>query len=90
MHALDQYTLYKLDFSVHYCFNSMSLIKSIFNYYLPQVKLSSVISTSEARGSVEKWLLQVEQVMIVSIRDVIEVSRLVGCWLCHCGLGWIG
>ena len=52
-----------------------------FGYYIcalfihVQVKLSRVISTSEARGAVEKWLLQVEEVMLISIRDVLEASR---------------
>ena len=39
------------------------------------VDLSKIISTAEARGSVEKWLLQVEQVMTQSVRDVIERSK---------------
>ena len=34
--------------------------------------MSDTISTSEARGAVEKWLLQVQDVMLVSIRDIIE------------------
>ena len=34
--------------------------------------MSETISTSEARGAVEKWLLQVQDVMLVSIRDIIE------------------
>uniref|UniRef100_A0A094ZX25 Dynein heavy chain 7, axonemal n=1 Tax=Schistosoma haematobium TaxID=6185 RepID=A0A094ZX25_SCHHA len=33
------------------------------------------ISTSEARGSVEKWLLQVEKIMLMSVRDVIAAAR---------------
>ncbi|XP_015752501.1 PREDICTED: dynein heavy chain 12, axonemal-like [Acropora digitifera] len=37
-----------------------------------KVPLSETISTSEARGAVEKWLLQVQDVMLVSIRDIIE------------------
>ncbi|XP_020624937.1 dynein heavy chain 12, axonemal-like [Orbicella faveolata] len=37
-----------------------------------KVPLSDTISTSEARGAVEKWLLQVQDVMLVSIRDIIE------------------
>lgn len=42
-----------------------------------QVKLSSVISTSEARGAVEKWLLQVQDIMLLSVRDVVEASYAV-------------
>ena len=40
-----------------------------------KVKLSQSISTSAARGAVEKWLLQVQDVMIVSVKDVIEQAR---------------
>ncbi|GFT10189.1 dynein heavy chain 12, axonemal [Nephila pilipes] len=36
-----------------------------------EVFLSSIISTKEARGQVEKWLLQVQDVMLVSVRNVI-------------------
>ena len=37
--------------------------------------LSQLISTVAARGAVEKWLLQVQDVMLISIRDVIEKAR---------------
>ena len=40
-----------------------------------KVELSQPISTSEARGAVEKWLLQVQDVMLMSVRDVIAKSR---------------
>ena len=40
-----------------------------------KVKLSTSISTSAARGAVEKWLLQVQDTMIVSVRDVIASAR---------------
>ena len=40
-----------------------------------KVQLSQVISTSEARGAVEKWLLQVQDTMLMSVRDVIAASR---------------
>nr|XP_021153643.1 dynein heavy chain 12, axonemal isoform X1 [Columba livia]XP_021153644.1 dynein heavy chain 12, axonemal isoform X1 [Columba livia]XP_021153645.1 dynein heavy chain 12, axonemal isoform X1 [Columba livia]XP_021153646.1 dynein heavy chain 12, axonemal isoform X1 [Columba livia]XP_021153647.1 dynein heavy chain 12, axonemal isoform X1 [Columba livia]XP_021153648.1 dynein heavy chain 12, axonemal isoform X1 [Columba livia] len=40
------------------------------------VELISTISTSEARGAVEKWLIQVEDIMLKSIRDVIARSRM--------------
>ena len=54
-------------------------IHSMFSSEGEKVELSEVISTTEARGAVEKWLLQVEEVMVKSIRDVIERSRLVSC-----------
>lgn len=40
-----------------------------------QVLLSQAISTVAARGAVEKWLLQVQDVMLISLRDVIEKAR---------------
>ncbi len=40
-----------------------------------KVKFSQVISTSEAKGAVEKWLLQVQDIMILSVHDVIAQSR---------------
>nr|CAD7398119.1 unnamed protein product [Timema cristinae] len=41
-----------------------------------EVKLLRKVSTEEARGSVEKWLLQVEEQMKVSVRDVIQKSYM--------------
>lgn len=38
------------------------------------VTLSETISTSAARGVVERWLLQVQDVMIGSIRDIVGKS----------------
>ncbi len=40
-----------------------------------KVTFSESISTSAARGAVEKWLLQVQDVMAISLRDVIEQAR---------------
>ena len=51
--------------------------------------LSQSISTVAARGAVEKWLLQVQDVMLLSIRDVIEKARdvrimcLIYVWVAH-------
>ena len=50
-----------------------------------KVDFSQAISTSAARGAVEKWLLQVEEVMTVSIKDVIQSAKEVRienspCW----------
>ncbi|OWK63542.1 Dynein heavy chain 7, axonemal [Lonchura striata] len=41
-----------------------------------RVQLVSNISTSEARGAVEKWLIQVEDIMLKTVRDVIARSRM--------------
>lgn len=38
-----------------------------------RVQLIENISTSEAKGAVEKWLVQVEDMMLRSVRD--EVAR---------------
>ena len=42
-----------------------------------RVELIQLISTSEARGAVEKWLVQVEDMMLRSVRDVVARSRVV-------------
>lgn len=42
-----------------------------------RVQLIQHISTSEAKGAVEKWLVQVEDVMLRSVRDVVARSRVV-------------
>ena len=58
-----------------------------------KVQLSQTISTSAARGAVEKWLLQVQDVMIVSLKDVVEQAKEVREWrtaasriICRCML----
>ena len=56
-------------------FNSKLDILSMFSSEGEKVKLSQPVSTSEARGAVEKWLLQVQDIMLMSIRDVIAASR---------------
>lgn len=50
-------------------------IHSMFSSEGEKIKLSGVISTSEAKGAVEKWLLQVQDIMFISLRDVVEKSR---------------
>ena len=50
-------------------------IVSMFSSEGEKVKLSQSVSTSAARGAVEKWLLQVQDTMIVSVKDVIEQAR---------------
>nr|CAH8846959.1 unnamed protein product [Trichobilharzia regenti] len=64
-------------------------IKAMFSSEGEKVQLSQPISTSEARGAVEKWLLQVEKVMVMSVRDVIAAAREAygderrDLWVCH-------
>ncbi|XP_071807320.1 dynein axonemal heavy chain 12-like isoform X1 [Asterias amurensis] len=50
-------------------------IISMFSSEGEKVAMSSVISTVEARGAVEKWLLQVQDVMLISVKDVVERSH---------------
>lgn len=53
-------------------------IKAMYSSEGERVEFISTISTSEARGAVEKWLIQVEDVMLKSIHNVIAKSRMVG------------
>jgi dynein heavy chain len=50
-------------------------IHAMFSSEQEKVKYSYSVNTSEAKGAVEKWLLQVQNVMLVSMRDVIEQAR---------------
>ncbi|KAF4799422.1 Dynein heavy chain 7, axonemal [Turdus rufiventris] len=50
-------------------------IKGMYSSEGERVQLISNISTSEARGAVEKWLIQVEDIMLKTVRDVIARSR---------------
>ncbi|XP_055985527.1 dynein axonemal heavy chain 12 [Sorex fumeus] len=51
-------------------------IKAMFSSEGERVELIALISTSAARGAVEKWLIQVETLMLRSIHDVIAAARL--------------
>ncbi|MGH0152040.1 UNVERIFIED_CONTAM: hypothetical protein FKN15_073255 [Acipenser sinensis] len=51
-------------------------IKAMFSSEEECVELIECISTSEARGAVEKRLLQVEELMLSSVQDVVARSRL--------------
>ena len=55
-------------------FDSKLDIHAMFSSENEKVKLSQSISTSEARGAVEKWLLQVQDVMLMSVRDVVRAA----------------
>ncbi|MFT7804825.1 dynein heavy chain 12, axonemal [Arapaima gigas] len=46
-------------------------IQAMYSGEGERVALIELISTSEARGAVEKWLVQVEDVMLRSVRDVV-------------------
>lgn len=55
-------------------------IQAMYSSEGERVGLVQLISTSEARGAVEKWLVQVEDVMVQSVRDIINRARLVRFW----------
>ncbi|PAA47942.1 hypothetical protein BOX15_Mlig003862g8 [Macrostomum lignano] len=55
-------------------FDSALDIHGMYSSEGEKIKFSQTISTSEARGAVEKWLLQVQDVMLMSMRDVIAAS----------------
>ena len=59
-------------------------IVAMFSSEGERVSLSQAISTSAARGAVEKWLLQVQDIMIVSVKDSIEKARDVSGRQCVC------
>eukprot|EP00118_Oscarella_pearsei_P019988 m.215265 g.215265 ORF g.215265 m.215265 type:complete len:3605 (+) comp39831_c0_seq13:113-10927(+) len=49
-------------------------ITALYSSEGEKVELSETISTSAAHGAVEKWLLQVQDVMLRSVHDVMERS----------------
>ncbi|CAL8325422.1 unnamed protein product [Merluccius merluccius] len=51
-------------------------IQAMYSSEGERVELIQLISTSEARGAVEKWLVQVEDMMLRSVRDVVARSRV--------------
>lgn len=52
-------------------------VQAMYSSEGERVQLIENISTSEAKGAVEKWLVQVEDLMLRSVRDVVARSRLV-------------
>ncbi|XP_025190774.1 dynein heavy chain 7, axonemal [Melanaphis sacchari] len=58
--------IYKLEFN-----DNLDVLKFLSSEG-EEIPLSQCISTIEARGSVEKWLFQVEKQMVISIRNLIE------------------
>lgn len=54
-----------------------ALVQAMYSSEGERVQLIQKISTNEAKGAVEKWLVQVEDVMLRSVRDVVARSRLV-------------
>lgn len=53
------------------------LAQAMYSSEGERVQLIQLISTSEAKGAVEKWLVQVEDLMLRSVRDVVARSRVV-------------
>ncbi|XP_077462234.1 dynein axonemal heavy chain 12-like [Stigmatopora argus] len=50
-------------------------IQAIYSSEGERIALIQLISTAEAKGAVEKWLIKVEDLMIRSVRDVVDRSR---------------
>jgi len=55
-------------------------ILAMFSSEGEKVAFSQCISTAGSRGAVEKWLLQVQDTMLMSVRDVITSANVVSCW----------
>ena len=53
-------------------------ILAMFSSENEKVSFTHLISTAVSRGAVEKWLLQVQDVMLMSVRDVIAAAKEVG------------
>uniref|UniRef100_A0A0L8HIS0 Uncharacterized protein n=1 Tax=Octopus bimaculoides TaxID=37653 RepID=A0A0L8HIS0_OCTBM len=53
-------------------FDSKLDILAMFSSEAEKVQLRKTVSTSAARGAVEKWLLEVQDSMLLSVRSVIE------------------
>ncbi|XP_072386040.1 dynein axonemal heavy chain 7 isoform X2 [Diabrotica undecimpunctata] len=55
-------------------FNDKLEISAMFSQELEKINLRSIVDTKEAGGSVEKWLVLVEEQMVISVRDQILKS----------------
>ncbi len=53
-------------------FNKEVEISALFSSEKERLPLTQIIKTADARGAVEKWLVQVEKEMMVSVREVIN------------------
>src|SRR6218665_2563344 len=60
-------------------------ILAMYSSEQEKVTFSQVISTSVTRGAVEKWLLQVQDIMLMSVHDVISTAQKVS-WNCSTSL----
>lgn len=49
-------------------------IHAMYSSENEKVAFSNIVSTSAARGAVEKWLLEVQDTMLLSVQDVIRAA----------------
>lgn len=69
---------------LHKCFEGISylhfdedlVIHAMFSHEHEKIDFVTTVNTEEARGGVEKWLVQVEEQMIASIQNELKASYL--------------
>lgn len=71
----------KLEFDEHLVIHGMHSQETEY------IKFVSMISTEEAKGSVEKWLVQVEEQMVKSVRD--EIGKSWSSYKAHPRTEWV-